>query len=141
MHNTTVRESVSIMSTLPSLPTEILHRIFDYFDTKTLFQSVKLTYNRIKIEQCAKKNLVRVCTNVSPEHIIYLSCNEDYSVPDSFFSNLQQMTNLQYLSVNVSFQTVELLNYIYGIIWNGIPKLDLLTIVQFNSLYWYNIYH
>jgi len=84
------------MSTLPSLPTEILHRIFDYFDTKTQFQSVKLTckrlhsavntYNRIKIEQCAKKNLVRVCTNVSPEHIIYLSCNEDYSVPDSFFS-------------------------------------------------------
>ena len=139
------------MSTLPSLPTEILHRIFDYFDTKTQFQSVKLTckrlhsavntYNRIKIEQCAKKNLVRVCTNVSPEHIIYLICNGDYSVPDSFFSNLRQMTNLQYLSVNVSFQTVELLNYIYGIIWNGIPGLDLLTIVQLNSLCWYNIYH
>ena len=79
---------------LLSLPTEILHRIFDNLDENTILLSVQGTckqlqltvnaYNRFKLNQISKQKLLSACQVLSPENIVSLcvTCdtNSDSSI-------------------------------------------------------------
>lgn len=100
-------------TTLLSLPTEILHWIFDELDIKTLFLSVGLTckqlhlaartYNRLKLDFISKQNLSSVCQALAPENVFSLTVtydNDHFTTNDLgfFIDNLRQFTCLRTLS-------------------------------------------
>lgn len=98
------------------LPTEILHRIFDDLDTKTILLSVQITckrlrsavstYNRFELKQISRQDLASVCQNIMPKNVrslkvTYVGTQSTTNDFVSFIGNLPQFTGLHILSLNV----------------------------------------
>ena len=93
---------------LLSLPTEILHRIFDNLDENTILLSVQGTckqlqltvnaYNRFKLNQISKQKLLSACQVLSPENIVSLCVTCDTN-SDSSINYLQKFIYLRSLTL------------------------------------------
>jgi len=99
-----------------SLPVEILYRILDYVDGRSIFfsfryvcktfQSISNTYNRYKLDfsSISKTDLHLICRAIRPENVISLTLSDSYKTPgqsDLFFSlvNINQWTRLRCLTL------------------------------------------
>lgn len=115
--------------TLLSLPTEILHRIFDDLDADTILFSIRHTckqlqlaanaYNGLKLNLVSKQRLVSLCQVLIPENVFSLriqyNINPSKSDDLDFFTNdIQKFTHLRSLTL-ATLTAVELdvlLNYL-----------------------------
>ena len=111
--------------TLLSLPPELLYRIFDHFNSKTIFLSIRAvckrlyavteTYNRfvLDIECDSKSESKLICRLVNPPNIRSLTITDDtYRIyrtnSDISFIDMQQFTELRSLTFhNISGRELE----------------------------------
>ena len=114
--------------TLLSLPTEILHRIFDDLDAKTISLSVRRTckqlqlaantYNRLKLNWMSPQKLTSACQIIAPENVLSLCVHSDKNSSTNDFASLidylPQFTSLRSLTVNTlnNVKLNNLLNYL-----------------------------
>jgi hypothetical protein len=99
-----------------SLPVEILYRILDYVDGRSIFfsfryvckncQAITNTYNRYKLNfsSISKTDLHLICRAIRPENVISLTLSDSYKTPgqsDLFFSlvDINQWTRLRCLTL------------------------------------------
>ncbi|UJR11195.1 hypothetical protein I4U23_015376 [Adineta vaga] len=97
----TKQNTISILS----LPTELLHRICDFLDTKTIVQSfrhvcMKLfaiteTYNRYKI-RINSVTMINICRFIPSENVLQLEFENEHST----ITNIHRFTRLQSLTIH-----------------------------------------
>jgi hypothetical protein len=104
---------------LHTLPVELIYRISDYLDTRTILFSLRYvctrlrtitnTYQRFKLDlrSIAKSHFYQACQLIRPEHVISLTLSDDDETPgqvELFLSllNIHQFIRLRSLAVFVT---------------------------------------
>jgi hypothetical protein len=109
--------STNLIPSLEILPVEILYRIFDNLDTRTIFFSVRLvcrlfqavvnTYHRydLNLKSASKSDVHVLCRSINPQNIVSLTLSDSNDTPGQVelflgLARIRQFTRLRSLTLH-----------------------------------------